>query len=211
MQHPNRSTLILVLSLAFASVFSGCLGNPAARKQKFYDQGLRDLAKQKYPEAIISFNRALQIDPRFADAHYQLAQCHQRENNWTAAIQELQRTIDLQPGNWRAQVDLGQIILAGGKNQDARDRALAVLHNDPKNLDAQLLLSNADALSGRLTDARQEAQDALAVAPDQARAYINLAIIEQKAGDDDEAENILKKAQSVDPSSVVPRMALGDL
>ena len=43
---------------------------------------------------------------------------------------ELQRTIELQPDNWHAQIDLGQIVLAGGKSQDAKDRARAVLHTD---------------------------------------------------------------------------------
>jgi Flp pilus assembly protein TadD len=211
MRQKSTSSLILALSVILATVAAGCLSSPTARKQKFYDQGLRAFASQKYPEAIISFSRALQIDPRFADAHYQLAQCHQRESNWAAAIQELQRTIDLQPENWHAQIDLGQIILAGGKNQDAKDRALVVLHSDPKNLEAQLLLSNADALMGNSKDARREAQEAVALAPDQASTYINLAIIEQKAGWGDDAEVVLKKAQSVDPSSAIPRMALGYL
>jgi cellulose synthase operon protein C len=211
MRYKSTSSLFISLSVLFAIGAAGCLSSPTARKQKFYEQGLRDFASQKYPEAIISFSRVLQIDPRFADAHYQLALCHQRESNWAAAIQELQRTIELQPENWHAQIDFGQIILAGGKNQDAKDRALAVLHTDPKNLEAQLLLSNADALMGNSKDARQEAQDAIALAPDQARTYINLAIIEQKAGADDAAETVLKKAQSVDPSSAIPRMALGDL
>ena len=88
MQHRHASTFVLLLSALLATVAAGCLTNPIARKQKFYDQGLRNFAKQKYPEAIISFSRALQIDPRFIEAHYQLAQCHQRESNWAAAIQE---------------------------------------------------------------------------------------------------------------------------
>jgi tetratricopeptide (TPR) repeat protein len=211
MRQKSTSISILALSVLLATVPAGCFTSSAKRKQKFYDQGVRDFAKEKYPEAIISFNRALQLDPRFADAHFQLAQCHQRQSNWAAAVQELQRTTLLQPDNWHAQINLGQIILAGGKNQDAKDRALAVLHTIPRNLDAQILLSNADALLGNLKEAEQEAQQAIAIAPDQARTYINLAIIEQRAGADQEAEISLKKAQSVAPSSPIPRMALGNL
>jgi tetratricopeptide (TPR) repeat protein len=206
------SILISAAAMLMAVALStGCLSNPTAKKQKFYDQGLRDFDKQKYPEAIVSFTRALQFDPRFAEAHYQLAQCHQRQSNWAGAIRELQRTVELQPDNAAAQIDLGRIILAGGKNQDARDRAMAVLHSEPNNLDAELLLSNADALMGHLKDARAEAQDAVAIAPDQIRSYINLAIIEQKAGAEEEAELVLSKAQSIDPRSATPRMALGQL
>src|SRR5882724_599588 len=211
MEHQKRSTFVLGLTILLATLAAACTGNPTARKQKFYDQGLRDFAKQKYPEAIISFSRALQVDPRFADAHYELAQCHQRQGNWGGAIRELQRTIELQPENSHAQIDLGRIMLAGGKNQDARDRALAVLHSDPKNLDGEILLSNADTLMGNLKDAVEEAQTAVTLAPDQIRTHVNLAVIQQKAGADDAAETALQKAQSVDPASPIPRMALGNL
>ena len=189
MREKYRLILILVVLVLPTLIVVGCSRSLVTRRQSYYERGVRDFDRQKYPEAIISFSRALQIDPRFADAHYQLAQCHMREGNWTAAIQELQRTIELQPKNWRAQVDLGQIILAGGKHQPAKDQALAVLRSDPKNLEAELLLSNADALLGNLKDARQEAQDAITLAPDQTRTYVNLAIIEQKAGAGDEAES----------------------
>ena len=211
MREKYRLILILVVLVLPTLIVVGCSRSLVTRRQSYYERGVRDFDRQKYPEAIISFSRALQIDPRFADAHYQLAQCHMREGNWTAAIQELQRTIELQPKNWRAQVDLGQIILAGGKHQPAKDQALAVLRSDPKNLEAELRLSNADALLGNLKDARQEAQDAIALAPDQTRTYVNLAIIEQRAGAGDEAEAALQKAQLVDPSSSIARMALGDL
>jgi tetratricopeptide (TPR) repeat protein len=211
MREKYKPVLSLALSIFLAATAWGCLSNPTARKQKFYDQGLRDFNQQKYPEAIIWFSRALQIDPRFADAHYKLAQSHQRQGNWAAAIQELQRTIDLQPENWPAQIDLGQIMLAGGRSQDAKDRAMLVLHSDPADIDAQVLLSNADALLGNLKDALREANEAVAGAPNQARAYINLAIIQQKSGAEIEAEATLKKAQSIDPASTSPTMVLGNL
>jgi tetratricopeptide (TPR) repeat protein len=211
MRHKRTSNLILALSLLAVIQAGGCIANPVARKQKFYDQGLRDFARERYPEAIISFSRSLQIDPRFADAHYKLAQCQERQGNWGAALRELQRTVELQPENVHAQIDLGQIVLAGGRSQDAKDRAMSILHTDPKNLDAALLLSNADTLLGNLKDALQEAQDAVALAPEKAKPYINLAIIQQKAGTDDQAELTLKKALSVDPSSPAPAMALGTL
>jgi hypothetical protein len=73
MHHKNWSTFFLAVPMLLASVLPGCISSPAARTQKFYDQGLRDFSRQKYPEAIISFTRALQIDPRFADAHYQMS------------------------------------------------------------------------------------------------------------------------------------------
>jgi len=55
-------------------------------------------------------------------------------------------------------------LLAAGKSADAKDRAMLVLHNAPKNIDARLLLSNADALLGNSNDALGEARDAVTMA-----------------------------------------------
>src|SRR5580698_1216785 len=106
-----HSFLILSLLVLLATVLGGCSSNPNVQKQKFYARAVIDFDKGKYPEAVISLRRALQVDPRFVEAHYKLAQCHERQGSWEAAFQELQRTIDLQPDDWRAQVELGQILL----------------------------------------------------------------------------------------------------
>ncbi len=112
-------------------------------------QTRRDGVQQgQYPEAIISYSRALEIDPKYMDAHFRLAQCFEKQSNWQGAVQELQRTISLQPTHWAAQTDLAQIMLAAGKAQDAKDRATTVLRSDPGNIEAQMLLANADADAG---------------------------------------------------------------
>src|SRR6267154_997293 len=211
MRNSRRLFLTLSLLLLLATVLGGCSGNPNVRKQKFYAQAVVDFDRGKYPEAVISLRRALQVDPRFVEAHYKLAQCHERQGSWAAAFQELQRTIDLQPDNWRAQVELGQILLAAGKNADAKDRAMLVMHSDPKNIDARILLSNADALLGNSNDALEEARDAVTMGPDRLAVYINLAVIEERAGAVEDAEAHLERAASLDPSSIEPIMALGTL
>src|SRR5260370_19778810 len=175
MRNRSRPFLTLSLLLLLATVLGGCSGNPIARKQKFYAQAVVDFDRGKYPEAVISLRRALQVDPRFVEAHYKLAQCHKRQGSWAAAFQELQRTIDPQPDNWRAQVELGQILLAAGKSADAKDRAMLVLHSAPSNTDAQILLSNADALLGNSNDALVEAKDEVTMGPVSFAAYINQA------------------------------------
>src|ERR1700722_15015048 len=89
---PSRVGRAALLAVVVAHS-AGCFKSPEAKKQKFYEQGVGDFDKQRYAEAVISFSRALQIDPRFADAHYKLAQCQERRGNWGAAIQELNRVI----------------------------------------------------------------------------------------------------------------------
>src|SRR5258708_20027670 len=96
----------------------------------------------EYPEANISYSRALQVDPRFVDAHYKRAQCLIKQSSWAAAFQELSRTVELQPENWPAQLDLGQLLLAGAKPQEPKDRALLILHGTPNTSTTHILLSH---------------------------------------------------------------------
>jgi len=72
--------------------------------------------KGRYPEAIIQFQSAVQMDKRFASAHYQLAQCYLRQAEWLQAQTELLTTVELDPRNSQAQLDLGQFMFQGGNS-----------------------------------------------------------------------------------------------
>src|SRR6266550_7166978 len=130
----RKASLVLSYGLFFllAVLVAGCSRDPNARKLKYLQQGDLYFEKGKYPEANISYSRALQIDPRFVEAHYKRAQCLLKQSSWAAAFQELSRTVDLQPQNWPAQLDMGQLFLADGKLQEAKDRALLILQGNPK-------------------------------------------------------------------------------
>src|SRR6267378_3660993 len=149
----RKASLVLSYGLFFllAALLAGCSANPNARKLKYLHQGDLYFEKGKYPEANISYSRALQIDPRFVDAHYKRAQCLIKQSSWAAAFQELSRTVELQPENWPAQLDLGQLLLAGAKPQEAKDRALLILHGNPEHSDAQKVFHAAISLAPRST------------------------------------------------------------
>src|SRR5580765_6699163 len=112
-----RTTLRTVLGSFFvAALFlAACSRDPNVRKQKFVAQGDAYFKDGKYQEAQISYSRALQIDPRYAVALHKSAQCSERLGNWNAAFHDLLRTVELEPDNWAAHLDLGKIFLGAGK------------------------------------------------------------------------------------------------
>ncbi len=103
--------------------------------------------------------------------------------SWPAAYAELQRTVELQPENWQAQVDLGRMELLGGKPQNAKDRSKLVLKSNPASIEAQLLLADSEAALGNLKAAIEEANAAIAMAPDRASSFLNLAQLQTRDGD----------------------------
>ena len=199
-------TLIVLVFLAVA--VCGCRKDPAVQKRKFLEQGNASFAEAKYPEALIFYGRALQLDTKFAEAHYRMALTQMKLGSWSSAYRELSRAAELEPGNSAVQQQLAELELAGGKPQQAKDRALLILGQNPKNADAKMLLSNADAALGHMTEALEEAKEATAMAPERSVLFLNLGHIQARLNDVQAAEESFKKAQSLDPHSAAPHIAL---
>src|SRR5579871_953824 len=63
-----RSTFLVATTLAL-SLFAGCKRDPQVQKKNYVDKGFAYFQQSKYREAAIEYQNALQIDPRFAEAH----------------------------------------------------------------------------------------------------------------------------------------------
>src|ERR1700758_488499 len=82
-----------------------CSRDPAVRKQKYLESGQRYFAKAAYRAASIQFRNALQVDPNFAAARYELARSYIQLQDWNSAYRELNHTIELQPQNYEARIE----------------------------------------------------------------------------------------------------------
>ncbi len=190
-------------------LLAGCTHDPRVLKREYLDKGTAYFAKGKYAEAAIEYQNAIQIDPKFAQAHYRLAQCYLRQGNWSGAYQEYSRTLEIAPGNLDAQLDFSRLLLAARKFPDARDHAETVLKSDPQNAEAQILVANADADEGDLSKAIAEAQIAVQMDPNRSASYLNLALLQEKNQDAPAAEQSFQKALALDPKSTAATLALG--
>ncbi len=93
----RRSVLIHLIIFCSFLFLTACNRDPNVRKQKYFDSGDKYFADGKYREAEIQYRNALQIDSRFAQAHYQLGQTYLRLADSYRAFQELSRTVELDP------------------------------------------------------------------------------------------------------------------
>src|SRR5215475_5186332 len=195
-----------VAALATALLLTaGCNRSP----QKFTAKGDQAYQQGKYADAVLYYGRAVQLDPRSGAAHFKLAQ--QNMKSWPAPFGELQRSVELQPNNWDAQMELGRLELAGGRKNEARDRAQLILKANPANADAHLFLADVDVALGNTDEALAEATEAIKLAPNRAAFYFNLSQLYLRVGKPKDAEENLLKSQSLDPKSDLSYMALGAL
>ena len=205
----RRGVLCAVTLFVVVTLLAGCHTDPNVRKQKYLESGKRFSAEGKYREAAIQFSNAVKIDKSFADAHYELAQAYEHLGQYSAAFSELGRTVELKPTNYPARIDLGNLMLAGWKIDDAQTQANAVLAAQPNNPDAHALLSAIAVKRGQKDQALIEIRRALELEPNRAAFHEDLAILQ--AGDPTNAvstEEELKRSVTLDPKSVNARLLL---
>ena len=217
MRRSCTASLLLLSSLLLA-LLTGCSRDPNVRKQKYFDSGERFFAEGKYREAAIQYANATQIDGRFAQAHYKLSQSYLKLGDMQRAFQELNRTVDLTPDNYRAHTDLANLLVTvrnpdGSPSLDALKQAkthLDILRDkQPNNAETHEAWSNYYAAQNNLTGAIQEAQQTINLDPKRSESYLLLALLQLRSNLTDQAEANFKKAVQIDPSAMNAQLALG--
>ena len=200
---------LIVIGVFVAGVFTGCSRDPNVRKQKFLESGNRYRDKGKLREAAIQYANALQMDPRFAEAHYQLGEVYLKLKEYNQAYAELSRTVDLTPDNYQAQGDLANLLIAGGQAKQAQPHLDVLRAKQPNSPETFLAWSNFYAAQGNLGAALQEMQKGIAADPSRSDSYLNLAIMQVRAKLPDQAEINFKKAAELGAKNVNAQLALG--
>jgi Flp pilus assembly protein TadD len=190
---------------------SGCHTDPNVRKQKYLESGKRYAAAGKYNEAVIQFSNALKIDKSFPDGHYELAKTYMHMGQVRIAYSELMYTVTLQPTNYKARLDLANLLLAGGRLDEAQTQATAVKAAQPDNPDLHALLAGIAAKKNLRGEAMKEIQIALTLDPNRAEFHEDLALLEgSDPNKSSVVEDELKKSVTLDPKSTNARMLLAD-
>jgi tetratricopeptide (TPR) repeat protein len=204
-----RGAYWVIMLFVAAALLAGCHGDPNVRKQKYLESGERYSAQGKYREAAIQYLNALKVDKNFADAHYALAQAYEHLRQFSGAYAELARTVELQPTNYKARIDLGNLLIAAGKIDEAQVQADAVKAAQPNNPDVYAMLSAIAARRGQKDQALIEMQRAMELDPNRAEFHEDFALLQSdeptKAAS---VEDELKKAVALDPKSVTAKLIL---
>src|SRR5882762_4067163 len=97
----------ILLSLVLASLLSlaGCT-TPEKAKAEHVNNGETLLKAEKYQEASIEFRNAIQIDDKFAAAHWGLARAYEGLQRSQEMYDELHTTVNLDANNLEARVKL---------------------------------------------------------------------------------------------------------
>src|SRR5262249_30315737 len=136
-----------VFLLALTALLTACSKDPQKQKLAFLNDGERYFRTGKYAEAVIQFRNAIQIDPRFAAAHYQLGQTYLALNNPDPAFRALTNSVILDPANTNAQLDRTGLLLKRQQLNEAQSVLQKILSKEPNNVKAHILLGQKHSLA----------------------------------------------------------------
>ncbi len=205
--------LFLVAAIGVPLVLlAGCSSrNPNVRKQKYLESGKRYLDKGQYREAEIQFENAIQNDARFAEAHYMLAQAATKLGDGRTAVQELSKTIEIQPDHYKAHLDLANLLILAGQFSEAKEHLDLLVQKQPDDPEVYLALANYHAGTNNTAAALADMQKALQLDPKRSDSYLSLALLDVRGQQWDAAEANFKKAVELNPKSTNALTLLGNL
>ncbi|MDQ5835894.1 MAG: tetratricopeptide repeat protein [Acidobacteriota bacterium] len=209
-----------VLLALFVALAASCT-SPEKAKAEHLRRGEQFLKDRKWQDASLEFRAAIQIDDNLAAAHWGLARAYEQLGRGGEFIEELQRTIRLDPNNAEARVKLASAYLAAysvRKNDtllaEAERLAGEITARDPKNPDGLILTANVIYFKGNgspeaAKQAEQKINDAINLNPQRVESYMGKARLYQLMNRADLAESVYKQAISINDRSSLAHVEYG--
>jgi tetratricopeptide (TPR) repeat protein len=178
--------------------------------EAYYNLGVKYQNLEKSREAVRAYQQALQLKPDYAPALSALGWARVQGGDFKAGIKDLQKTVELQPGNREARADLGAAYNLEGldllKDKYRRSEAIDAFQQaakvSPEPASAHNNLGVAYAAAARPAEAIAAFKDAIASDPNNPEARYNLGAALVAQGKDHEAY-----AQYFDLKSLNPEYA----
>ena len=161
-------------------------------------------------QAISEYERALQINPNYAEAHNNLGLVLIREGTLERAIAHCRKALDIEPVYPEARNNLALAFVQLGRLDEAIAECRTALKEDPKYPEAQVNFGNALLRQGRPEEAIEHYQRALEIRPDFAEAHNNLGDVLRQLGRTNEAVAHCRKALELDPRYAEAHLNLGN-
>lgn len=194
-----RSLLVALILLV-----SACAATEESiqKSQGHYQEGIASLSGDRQ-KAFVSFQRAVQLNPKNKEAHYGLGHVYALQGKLTLAEEELRAAIQIDDGYSEAHTYLGQVLASQGKMDEAILSYRAALSNPlyaTPDL-ARFHLGRALAQRGDFQEAMESLEDAVAANPATvlpALTHLELGRVYSKLGYAAKAREILSKVKAMD-------------
>ncbi len=170
-------------------------GDAEAQCMAGYDferRGQLDLAKQSY-------EKALQLQPRYAQAHYNLGHVHRKLQEWDLAAQSFQQAIEDDPRYPGAHYNLGLLYQKANQLDRAAECFESSIAINAKHPGSWEELGTVRLNQGRIDEAIHDLEVAIQLEPNLASAHNSLGVAFAQRGQLQKAVASFERALAISP------------
>ena len=182
--------------------------NPACW-MAYNNLGIELASRGDFGQAIQNYERSIELEADFAQAHYNLGNALLQKGEVDRAMAECQVSLRLGPNDPDAHVALGNAFLAADRGDESIAQYEQALKWQPGHADAHYNLGRALQQKGDIAPAAYHYEEALALSPDLSEAHLNLGNIRLQEGREEEAIRHYRNAVALSPNSVAALNNLG--
>jgi len=164
---------ILFLILLLNLVFIAACGSKS--KEELLEEGVSNLESGNYSAALVLLNNALEKDPNFVPARYQLGRLFLETEKYDRAEKEFQKVVRQNPANFKARLDLARVYLSMDQPRKAIDEVNTYLAEHPSDSEAYIVLGRAFFHQSDWPQSMAAFEKALEVNPEGEDARLGLA------------------------------------
>jgi tetratricopeptide (TPR) repeat protein len=158
------ATVLILAALAVAGYLYKRSVDPLNAKESF-DAGVRLFKIARYNQAILSFDRAVALQPEMVDAYLMRGRSYVGESKPELAVSDFAKVIELRPSDPVGWVQRGKAYLELNNFQAAISDASHAVSVDPKEASAYNLRGAAVRKSGALEQALEDFNRAVELSP----------------------------------------------
>ncbi len=162
-------------------------------------QGMKALEENKYEDAVQAFRKAIEADPKDYTDHFNLALAYGFLHRDTEGIAEYRKTLELKPGLYEAQLNLGILLMRGKDPVDALPLFEAAAAQKPELFIPVYYLAEAQLQTGALDKAEQTFQQAIQLNAKSAGSELGLAHALSGQGKLDDSQPHFRRAGELEP------------
>jgi tetratricopeptide (TPR) repeat protein len=167
------------------------------------------LQNGRLDEATEQFQKALEIEPRYALAHNNLGAALYQQRRVDEAVTHYQKALEIEPRYAQAHNNLGIVLFQKGQVDAAIAHFQKALAIQPNNAEIYNNFGNALREKGEVDEALRCFQKAVEIAPEFAGAQENLGMMLFQKGQVDEAIVHYQKAVAIQPVNAEFQYNLG--
>jgi tetratricopeptide (TPR) repeat protein len=207
---------VLAVVVVSAAAVAGVLAYSAQATEREFDRliaaGDEAVVAERSFHAIEAYSGAITLRPDSVIAHLKRGAVYHTRAELEAALRDLRRATELDPGALRAIELLGDVNVGLGRGDRAIEQYEAFLALDDRNARVLYKLGLARYRAGRIADAAQPLTDALGLDPSLGEAHYVLGLVRRDLNQLPAARQALEEAARLAPAGLTaPREALAEV